>query len=88
VAFSPDGTRIVSGSVDETIRIWDAKIAEEVFEPLKGHTRYVRSVAFSPDGTHIVSGSDDKTINLNCMFSRVRQAIEEDIIAKLEVLLR
>ena len=24
VAFSPDGTRIVSGSLDETVRIWDA----------------------------------------------------------------
>ena len=25
VAFSPDGTRIVSGSSDETLRLWDVK---------------------------------------------------------------
>jgi WD40 repeat protein len=64
VAFSPDGTRIVSGSYDETIRIWDAKTGEEVVEPLKGHTSLVASVAFTPDGTRIVSGSSDKTIRV------------------------
>jgi WD40 repeat protein len=64
VAFSPDGTRIVSGSYDETIRIWDAQTGEEVVEPLKGHTGEIRSVAFSPDGTRVVSGSYDMTIRI------------------------
>src|SRR5258705_12799054 len=64
VYVSADGTHIVSGSVDKTIRIWNARTGEEVVEPLKGHTDWVRSVAFSPDGTHIVSGSDDETIRI------------------------
>jgi WD40 repeat protein len=64
VAFSPDGTRIVSGCGDETIRVWDARTGDTVAGPFKGHTNWVRSVAFSPDDTRIVSGSDDHTIRV------------------------
>ena len=56
-AFSPDGKRIVSGSSDETVRIWDASTGQPVGSPLEGRTDYVRSVAFSPDGKRIVSES-------------------------------
>ena len=64
VAFSPDGRHIVSGSDDETIRLWDAQTGGQVGNPLKGHTDFITSVAFSPDGRHIVSGSRDETIRL------------------------
>jgi WD40 repeat protein len=64
VAFSPDGTRIVSGSFDTTLRLWDAKSGEPIGAPLKGHESRVMSVAFSPYGTRIVSGSFDTTLRL------------------------
>ncbi|KAJ6567929.1 hypothetical protein DFH09DRAFT_1033857 [Mycena vulgaris] len=64
VAFSPDGTHIVSGSRDNTVRVWDAETQTQIGAPLEGHTSWVRSVAFSPDGTHIVSGSDDNTVRV------------------------
>ena len=57
VAFSPDGKKIVSGSYDDTIRVWDAETGKEVIQPLEGHSESVSSVAFSPDGKKIVSGS-------------------------------
>jgi WD40 repeat protein/energy-coupling factor transporter ATP-binding protein EcfA2 len=63
VAFSPDGTTIVSGSDDRTIRLWDLE-GNPIGQPFQGHEDSVRSVAFSPDGTTIVSGSDDRTIRL------------------------
>ena len=36
VAFSPDGTKIVSGSVDKTIKIWDSGGPESSMSPLFG----------------------------------------------------
>ena len=62
IAFSQDSKRIVSGSWDGTIRVWDSETGEVVVGPLKGHINWVRSVAFSQDNKRIVSGSKDKTI--------------------------
>ena len=57
---SPDSTRIVTGSGDNTAKVWDARTGTALLE-LKGHTREVWSVSFSPDSTRIVTGSLDRT---------------------------
>ena len=63
VAFSPDGTRVVSGSWDRLVRIWNAA-TEDIECALEGHSSRVTSVAFSPDGTHVVSGSIDMSVRI------------------------
>jgi len=63
VSYSPDGGTLASGSVDETIKLWDLKTCKER-ATLKGHKGDVISVAFSPDGKTLASGSWDKTIKL------------------------
>jgi WD40 repeat protein len=61
IAFSPDGSKIISGSDDKTIQVSDASTGIEMLPPL-GHDGYISSVAFSPDGSKIILGSSDKTI--------------------------
>ncbi|CCA77208.1 hypothetical protein PIIN_11190 [Serendipita indica DSM 11827] len=64
VAFSPDGQRIVSGSLDRTVRLGDVETGAQVGSLLEGHTTPVYSAAFSPDGQHIASGSEDRTVRI------------------------
>ena len=63
LAFSPDGTSLVSGSVDETIKLWDIQTGG-VVKTFQGHTDWVWSVSISADCMMIASGSDDQTIRL------------------------
>ena len=58
--FSPDGSKIVTGSYDRLVMIWDPKSGAQIGEPLKGHSDWVTSVSFSPDGSQILTGSKDK----------------------------
>ena len=62
VAYSLNGTQIISGSDDNTILIWDSYTHATIKGPLRGHTGSICSVAYSLNGTHIVSGSEDHTI--------------------------
>jgi|GEM_PF-787108 len=63
VAFSPDGTKLASGSYDNTIKLWNTADGS-LIRTLSGHTNNVYSVTFSPDGTKLASGSEDNTIKL------------------------
>ena len=64
MASSPDGRRILTGSLDQTVKVWDSDKGQELFI-LKGHKRpdrYVAfSVAFSPDSRRILTGSSQST---------------------------
>lgn len=57
------GGILVSGSLDNTIKLWHPDTGEEV-RTLTGHDGEVFSVAISPDGQTLVSGSWDNTIKL------------------------
>ena len=54
VAYSPDGSRIVSGSANNTVSVWDASnLAAGPLATGTGHTYWVNSVAYSPNGSRI-----------------------------------
>jgi WD40 repeat protein len=63
VAWSPDSTRLLSGSDDNTAKVWDTATGR-CLRTLEGHQGGVGSVAWSPDGSRLLSGSYDNTARL------------------------
>ena len=62
-AYSPDGSRIVTASNDETARIWNAANGKEIAS-LRWHAKGVNCAAFSPDSRRIVTVGDDGTARI------------------------
>lgn len=62
-AVSANGRRVVSGSADNTLKVWDLDSGRELFT-LSGHSDLVRTCAVSADGKRAISGSSDKTVRV------------------------
>jgi WD40 repeat protein len=69
VAFTKDGTRLVSAGQDACVRLWTVPgfQADGVFE---GHSNSVNSLSFSPDGSLLATGSTDGTVRVWSFSSR------------------
>lgn len=60
--WSPTGGKLVSGSYDNTLKLWNAEKGE-CLATLEGHTHYVRCVSWS-SGNVIASGGDDRILRI------------------------
>ncbi|HEY2466576.1 MAG TPA: TIR domain-containing protein [Terracidiphilus sp.] len=60
VAYSPDGSKLVTASIDKTARLWDPATGKRLFV-FRGHTGLITCAAFSNDGDQIVTGAEDGT---------------------------
>jgi WD40 repeat protein len=60
LSFSPDGKHLLSGSLADTVRLWDSSSGKEL-ACLTEHGTWVRAVAFSPDGKTFATISNDRT---------------------------
>ena len=88
IAFSPDGKRLISGSLDGKVLLWDPKaaVSNSFFHrlwgglfghrkgKLKAHTDQITCIALSPDGNTVASGGGDKTIHLSDLQTRELKA--------------
>ncbi len=63
VAVTRDGRRAISGSGDNTVRVWDLESGEQL-RALHGHTDPVWAIAVTPGGRRAISGSGDNTVRV------------------------
>jgi WD40 repeat protein/tRNA A-37 threonylcarbamoyl transferase component Bud32 len=63
VAFSPDGSRMVSAGADGIVSIWDRQSLRAILT-LHGHAAAITVMAFSPDGRRFASGSADGSVRI------------------------
>ena len=63
LAFSGDGSRLLSSSRDATARLWDTHSAQTI-QSLPGHSGTVWSAAFLPGDASVVTGGNDGTVRL------------------------
>lgn len=63
IAFSPDGSKILTASADKFIKVWNVS-TRRLLLTIRGHQSAVLSASFSPDGSKILSTSTDRTARL------------------------
>ena len=80
VVFSPDGTRLASGSWDQVIKLWNVETRRLVGTwevPRADNLLWSHSVDVSPGGAKLVSGFQDGTVRLWDVASRMEVATLE-----------
>ncbi|MBY3213462.1 WD40 repeat domain-containing protein [Rhizobium laguerreae] len=61
--LAPDGSRALSWSDDETLRLWDLASGQQM-GPAMQHDASVNGALLTPDGSRALSRSDDETLRL------------------------
>lgn len=66
MALSPDDRSALTGSADQTARLWDVATGKEIrqFVEPKGYATAITDIAFSPDGRLVLTGGDDGMVLL------------------------
>jgi len=76
-SFSPDGKWLVTGSWDNTAKIWNTQTGHAEKKLEQKHQGYVNTVRYSPDGKQILTASDDGT-------AKVWDAVTGNVILTLD----
>jgi len=77
LAFSPDGSLLVSGGWDKTVRRWDARTGQPLGNALESHPQSLTALAFAPDGLRFASADLDGYLRVwdtrnGCLLAQTR----------------
>lgn len=64
LAWSPHGTYLCSGSIDNKIIVWNVEKFPEKTVILTGHESFIKGVCWDPVGRYLASQSDDHTLRI------------------------
>ena len=64
LAYTPDGSRLVSGGADNQLVVWNPTSGEVIVRKKKAHNGDIKALAVSPDGALVASGSVDDTLKV------------------------
>ncbi|UTA69730.1 WD40 repeat domain-containing protein [Emticicia sp. 21SJ11W-3] len=64
VRYAPDFTKLISGSRDARLKVWNVETGYKLEEEVAAHTFAINHLAFSPDGLQFVTGSMDKSVKV------------------------
>ncbi|CAH1955908.1 unnamed protein product [Acanthoscelides obtectus] len=82
VAWAPHDGWLASGSVDNTVIIWNAHKFPEKVAVLKNHTGMVKGVTWDPVGKYLASQSDDKSLRVWRTSDWAQQEVVSDCFAE------
>jgi WD40 repeat protein len=74
VTFSPDGHRLISGSLDHTLKVFSVE-APPSAEALHGHPDWINTLAVSPDGRMLASANFHTPFYTRLWDLRTRQGL-------------
>jgi WD40 repeat protein/class 3 adenylate cyclase len=64
LAFSPDGSKLVTGNQDDVVRVWDVRTLTTPLLELQGPTGHITDVAVTPDGADVLAASQDGSVRM------------------------
>lgn len=63
ISWSPDSNFIAAGSMDNSIRVFDANTGQKVLD-LIGHSHYVQGISWDPRGEYLATQSADRSLHI------------------------
>src|SRR5262245_10585876 len=81
LAFDPQGETLASGSVDETVKLWEGRTGK-LLRILEDTAIHISDLAFDPQGETLASGGNNETVNLwNTRSGKLMRRLKHNVLS-------